>query len=142
MKKIPLLALGSFILATLTMASYFLFFVSYENLRDDPKILVIISGVFAILAVFGAGLTIKDKEQKGGSKFSAALLALLALGVASFFTSYVYHFAYQLPSAKKVIASKTQAPKFSLQDTTGKKRSLEEFKNKKNALLVFFRGDW
>lgn len=142
MKKIPLLALVGFLLSLLTMVSYFVFFVSYENLRDDPKILVIVSGVFAVLAVFGAGLAMKDKERKGGSKFSAGLLALLALGAASFFAAYVYHFAYQLPSAKKVIATKTKAPEFSLQDTTGKKRSLKEFNNKKNVLLVFYRGDW
>jgi cytochrome oxidase Cu insertion factor (SCO1/SenC/PrrC family) len=34
------------------------------------------------------------------------------------------------------------APDFTLEDLNGKRISLSDFKNKKNVVLVFYRGQW
>jgi cytochrome oxidase Cu insertion factor (SCO1/SenC/PrrC family) len=77
------------------------------------------------------------------SKLVLALLFVLSVVCAPAFAQLGPKDGANLPATdlERVKAGQA-APDFTLEDITGKQMSLSDFRDKKNVVLVFYRGHW
>ncbi len=137
----PILWAG-FALTLLAVFSYIPIFTRYPLTRDFPWVnLLLLTAALALIAI---GLTrAYGQPDRYRGKVSGAILAVLALVLATFFYVGVFRFARELPGAAAAPHPGQAAPDFTLADANGQPVALRNLlAGHRAVLLIFYRGYW
>jgi hypothetical protein len=130
-----------FLLVVASILSYIPLFVRFPITRDVPWANYLLFLAAVILLLVGLKRAYGDPANYRG-KISGPILSVLSLGLIGFFC-YVILVESKAAPAPNAIQAGQPAPQFTLASADGKQVSLADLvKDKRGALLIFYRGYW
>jgi len=130
-----------FLLVVASILAYIPLFVRFPITRDVPWANYLLFLAAVILLIVGLKRAYGDSQNYRG-KISGPILSVLSLGLIGFFC-YVILVASKAGPAPGAIQAGQPAPQFTLASADGKQVSLADLvKDKRGALLIFYRGYW
>jgi len=151
MRKRNLLPWAGLLVAVIAAVSYPLFFVNFPATRDFPWINWGLCAVALVLAGWGVARAYRRPETYRG-RIAGPILAVLSLALVAFFLFGTILLTRDLPASAGAPRVGSQAPDFTLPDSTGRSVRLAELRAPRAAgapgapgtwvLLIFYRGYW
>jgi cytochrome oxidase Cu insertion factor (SCO1/SenC/PrrC family) len=133
---------GGFLTAVVATVSYIPVFVQFDATRDFPWANLLLFAVAAVLLGVGTQRAFTHPDRYRG-RVRGVVLSVLSAALLALFCAGTFWFARQIPSANTALRVGTQAPDFTLTDTTGTPVSLAQLRQGHRAvLLIFYRGYW
>jgi hypothetical protein len=148
---------GGFVIALLTLPSYFAFFIRYQNTREFPWATFLLFALAAPMLYTGMSRAFKRPDQFRGKIFGP-MLALLSVGTLVLFLSAI-HSGARTPNSKNAPQVGQCVPDFTLPDSEGQPVTLSALLHQPfisndwpparggsaktaGAVLIFYRGYW